>query len=406
VFAGSFTVEGAEAVCNAELDTLASLADKNLIGREGERLRMLETIREFAVEKFAELSEAEEVKRRHAVYFLAIARSANLLQEAEGEQRHDLIIQDRDNVRGALEWTLKSGEIDLGLQLAAVLENYWASNSPVEGRRWLDELLRRASGVSSDLHALALRVRGSSTYNFGEFEEGTWYYVLSLGEYRRLGDERGIAILHHRLAVDALRRDDARGAAALAQESLRVDRKIKFAKGEAQVLGLLADLELRQGHEDVAFELLERSAALCEESGFVWWWARMLLSLAELLFKWGRVPEADARVRQALPLFARMGDRQGAIYALALLLRMATETGQLHRAGRLWGVIEAEEARGRIGQWEAERDQYAQLALRYAGPEFERGRQEGVRLTLNEAVDEALEAGRRRPSAAGSRSRR
>lgn len=392
VFAGGFTIEAAEAVSDAELDTLESLLGKNLVAREGERLRMLETIREFAAGKFEELSEAEEVRRRYALYFLAIARSANLIQETEGEQRHNLIIQDRDNVRRALEWALESGEIDLGLELAAVLENYWASNSPLEGIRWLDESLRRASTVSSDLHALALRARGSSTYNLGEFEKGTWYYVLSLGEYRRLGDERGIAIMHHRLAIEVLRRGDAEGAAALAQESIRVHREIKFAKGEAQVLGLLADLELGQGHGEAAFELLERSVVLCEESGFVWWRARMLCSLAALLLEWGRVPEADARVRQALPLFARMGDRQGAIYALALLLRVATETGQLHRAGRLWGVIEAEEARGRIGQWEAERDQYAQQALRCAGPEFERGREEGARLTLKEALDEALDA--------------
>ena len=60
-------------------------------------------------------------------------------------------------------------------------------------------------------------------------------------------------------------------------------------------------------------------------------------------------------------------------------------------SGRLWGAIEAEEARGPVGQWEAERDSYSQVILAHAGPEFERGRQDGVRLSLNEVVDDALD---------------
>src|SRR5437899_3322253 len=76
VFAGGCTLEAAEAVCDAEVDTLGSLLEKNLLRRDESRYRMLETIREFARERFDEAADADEIRRRHAEHFLAIAREA------------------------------------------------------------------------------------------------------------------------------------------------------------------------------------------------------------------------------------------------------------------------------------------------------------------------------------------
>jgi predicted ATPase len=186
VFAGGFTMEAAEAVCDAELDALASLVDKNLIRRDGERLAMLETIRELALEKLEASGEAWEIRRRHAEYYLALARSANLTIEAQGEMHHDMVIREQDNVRGALEWARDCGEIELGLELAGALENYWTTNSPQEGMRWLSELLERAGDdLRGELRAHALRVYGSAAIIFAPSEEGRRYYEASLAEYRR-----------------------------------------------------------------------------------------------------------------------------------------------------------------------------------------------------------------------------
>jgi len=392
VFAGSFDLEAAERACESDLDTLESLLEQSLLRRTEEgRFFYLETIRELALEKLERSEEAEETRRRHAENFLSLAESANLALESEGEQRHDLVIRDRDNVRGALEWALESGEVVLGLQLATALENYWVTNSPLEGKRWLGGLLERAGELPGDLRARALRVRGSATYILGEYDDGASHYEASLAEYRRLGDERGIAILLHRLAVEAFRRGEAERARTLVEESRRLHVGAGFKKGEAQTLSLLARLELKEGNEEPAFELLEQSASLSEESGFTWWRAAVLLELSELLLERGRISESDARAREALPLVTRMGDRLHTIYALALLARAATETGQAVRAGRLWGAIEAEEARGPVGQWEDERDAYAEFVLARAGPEFERGRRDGRRLSLAEAAKDALE---------------
>ncbi len=391
VFAGGLDVEAAEAVVDAELETLQSLLDKSLVRQWGTgRLGMLETIRELASERLEASGAAGELRRRHAEHFLALAQSASLTNEAEGEQRHDLVIRDRENVRGALEWGLESGEIEHALQLAASLENYWVTNSPLEGRRWLGELLERAGELPGELRALALRAYGATHAIFGVSEEGTRLYEAALAEYRRLGDERGIGIMLLRLGVERLWQGDAEGARALAEESLRLHRKAAFKRGEAQALSLLAGLELKAGEEDRAFELYERSAALCKESGFTWARVNVLLTLSELLLERGRLAESEARVRELLPLVMQMGDRQNTIYGLALIARLAAEAGMPERAGRLWGAIEAEETRAPVGHWDGERDAYAEPVLANAGPEFEQGRSEGRRLSLADAVELAL----------------
>jgi tetratricopeptide (TPR) repeat protein len=359
----------------------------------------LETIREFALEKLNTSAEGKEIKRRHAEYFLSVARSAHLNIELLGEVRPGIVIRDRDNLRSALEWSVTSGNVELGLQIAAALENYWTTNSPLEGKRWLDHLLEAVGDGGGEVRARALRANGGLNSIFGEFELATRQYEASLSEYRRLGDERGIAILLHRLALEPLRIGDLHHARVLGEESLRLHRNIGFTRGESLALGLLARVELEEGRDVLAIEMLEHAAALCAETAFWWWRANVLLQLAELLLERGRRSEADKYVRDALRLATPMRDRRNIVYTLAILARVAVEIGQPARAGRLWGAVETEEARAPLGfrpgmlasNWEADRDAYAGPVLAGAGSEFEHGRQEGRRQSLTDAIEHALE---------------
>jgi hypothetical protein len=78
------------------------------------------------------------------------------------------------------------------------------------------------------------------------------------------------------------------------------------------------------------------------------------------------------------------------VRGLARLARISAERGELERAGRLWGALEAEEERGPVGAWDVERERYAAPVLAHTGPEFERGREQGRALELDAAVGEAL----------------
>jgi predicted ATPase/class 3 adenylate cyclase len=399
VMAGDFDIEASEVVCDADLDTLESLLEQSLLRRtEAGRMFYLEAIREFALEKLDRSIEAEEIMRRHAEYFLEVARSANLCIEDEGKMRHDIVIRDRENLRGALEWSAASGNAELGLQIAAALENYWTTNNPLEGKRWLGELLARVGDLGGEVYARVLRSYGGIASIFGEFDDSERAYEASLAAFRRLGDERGIAILLYRLALGPLRLGDLNRARALGEESLRLHRKTEFKRGEAQTLSFLARVELEEGRAELAIEMLERAAKLCIQTDFRWWRANVLLQLAELLLERGRLVEADEHVRDALQLAALMNDRRNIVYSLAILARLAVDAGQSTRAGRLWGAVETEEARAPLGHrpgllasnWEADRHMYAEPVLAGAGPEFEFGRKQGRDLSLTAAVEAAL----------------
>ena len=117
----------------------------------------------------------------------------------------------------------------------------------------------------------------------------------------------------------------------------------------------------------------------------------MLRKLVDCLLELGQTTEADASTRESLRLMSEIGDRQMVVFTLARLARIAAESGRYERAGLVWGSIEAEEGRSSMGAWAKERDRLAAPVLSHEGSEFERGREQGRLLSLDEAVDAALD---------------
>jgi hypothetical protein len=157
----------------------------------------------------------------------------------------------------------------------------------------------------------------------------------------------------------------------------------------AQALLALAYVEMAEGRLGESMELADEAAARAKAIGWRWWEAAALLHAAECAFRLNGPLADGGRARGCLAAAHEIGDRQHSIYALALLAWAAAAAADHGRAGRLWGAIEAETERGRIGQWEAEQDEYAQHVVS-DDEAFERGRGEGLALTLDEAVELAL----------------
>ena len=206
VFAGGFTLEAAEAVGAGDeaesdevLDLLEHVIDKSLVVAEaGEedalRYRLLETVRQYGMEKLAEFGEAGRVRRRHAEYYLALAEEAE--PELSGSRQGIWLEQleaEHDNFRAVLGWALESGEADLGLRLAGALGEFWHTHGPLsEGRRWLEMCLSEEDGASSPYaRAKALNEAGWITVFQGD--EGTALLEVSLALFKELGDKAGIA---------------------------------------------------------------------------------------------------------------------------------------------------------------------------------------------------------------------
>jgi predicted ATPase len=172
VFVGGCTLEAAGAVCPEGddrqrdiLDGLAALVDRSLLSltptQDGTpRFRMLESLREFALEQLAESDEAGEMQRRHAGFFLRFAERAKsgLLGPEEQRWLEHFDVED-DNLRAALAWTLGGGDPETGLKLAGALSPFWYSRGHLsEGRAWLDRALAHTRGV-----AVAARCQYSGT---------------------------------------------------------------------------------------------------------------------------------------------------------------------------------------------------------------------------------------------------
>jgi predicted ATPase len=390
VFSGGCTLPAAEKICGADLDTLQSLVDKSLLRFDDGRFAMLETIREYAVERLEDSGEADAVRRRHADFFLAFAESANMSAEGDYGRRYDILPPEQDNLRGAIDWALDAGEIELGLRLAVALENFWVITDPFEGMRRFEALLAESDGVDQILRARALRCYSGSCHISGDYERAQGAIEESLALFREAGDDQGVAVLLHRLGVTTMARGGT-GARELFEESLELFRRTGSRRGEGEAIGSLGHLAHREGDLERALELFRQSAEIVAPLGFTWWQLNMLGAIAECALDLGRAGEAEAPARESLSLAHEIGDRQGTVFGLALLARAAAESGELARAGRLWGALETEEERGPVGQWEKERETFAARVLGHGGPELDRGLEEGRRLSLDAAVAEALD---------------
>jgi non-specific serine/threonine protein kinase len=395
VFTGGCTYEAAEAVCDADPDTLQSLLDKSLIRRREEsgspRYWMLETIRELAAEHLRTAAEDVDVRRRHAEHYLEVALSANLAADVEGTMRHDLVFHERDNMRAALAWAAETGDQTLGLKLVVALENYWATASPEEGLEWAGTLLAgadRAGTVDPGLVARALRVQGGMQNVVGQVDasDASWEQALTI--VRRLGDDRAVAILLHRFSNTAMKRGDPRRVRDFAEDSLEGHRRAgPFPKGEAQALTSLAWVARQEGNLEGALELLREARAKAAEGGFRWWEAGTLANIGAVSLQLGKLDDARTNMREALSISYAMRDRRGVVYELRLLMENAAAGGDARLAATLAGAIEAEVERAPVGRWV-----HSWAREPVEAPLDDEALEEGRRLSLDDAVALALDA--------------
>ena len=208
VFAGGWTIEAAEDVCNpgAELgidtlDGLTSLADKSLIqpmptDDSEPRFGMLQVIREFAAEKLDVGADETEIRRRHALHVLALAEAAGpeLRSSALRTWQHRLRAE-QENVRAALRWATDGGDVTVGLRIAGAIWDYWHYWAELrEGARWLEALLALPAAAEPTLvRAQALRALAGLLYWQGDGDRAFALYEEALGIIRTLGDDGMIA---------------------------------------------------------------------------------------------------------------------------------------------------------------------------------------------------------------------
>jgi predicted ATPase/class 3 adenylate cyclase len=387
VFSGGWTLDAAEAVCGAALDTLASLLDKSLIRRDGERFSMLETIRELACERFEESGEADAIRRRHAEFFTELAESTET--DHLGPQQVPLRARFRvewDNVRAALGWAVASGETELGLRLAGALTMIWLDqNLAVEGEQWLRTLLGRPGPVDEAVRGKALMTAAMVAGVRSDFAQAAEWGEEALARYRAIGSERGIAWSLTTLALVPIELGDPAAAGAMLEEAEQLHRNAGHSGGVRRVLHLRGQQAEAVGDVAGGRRLLREAADLSLEERDTFSAASSFHSLGDLELDAGDVDAAEAAYRTALRIAWDTGADRLVCYGLAGLAAVAAARGRVDRAALLWGFVEGYERR-------------LQFSLRRRGLYEERlagltGTEAGGRLDLDGAVEIALGGG-------------
>ena len=355
VFRGGCTLETAELVCDADLDTLASLLDKSLLRRRTgrllgeERYWMLETIREFALERLRESGREDEVRRRHAERMRQIA--ADQLNLDEPEAGVEWAMAEREDLRAALDWAEENDAI-LGLELANDLQNFWNTANPKEGLERIQRLLDRPDEIPPELRASVLRVRGGAADLAGRDDLALQSTEESVELYRQLGDNRGVALVEQMLAVSAWRREDWDRMRELTQHSFELAAG-RFPFIETSNYWLLGQLALLDDDLQGAIELTRRGTDMAHTAGWVWWESGQRYELLMLGLRSGDLDEAEREGLVALEMVRTQENRLWALYTLGGLAQVALARGDLERAGVLWGAAEKEGER--IPRWPNER---------------------------------------------------
>jgi predicted ATPase/tRNA A-37 threonylcarbamoyl transferase component Bud32 len=349
VFSGGCTLEAAEAVCNAKhdvagaaFDGIAALLDKSLLRQDRTadrepRFMMLETIREYALERLQASEDWETVKRAHADFFLALAEKAETqLTGPEQKAWCDQLAKEHDNFRAVFNWVQATGEVNLGLRLGGALWRFWLWHGYVrEGYERLNALLALPNAAPpTKERTKALNGAGTVATILCDYRSARAFLQESLEIWRKLGDKRGTAIVLNNLAWIACHRGELAAAQKLAQEALDLHRQAGDQRGEAVALNNLSWVAYSRSDFAPALSLQEQSLALRRKIGDEKGVAFALSVLAQFEEPRGNYQQAIARLDESRRLNLRLNDEQGIAWNLTLLGNTLRQQGELERAAK------------------------------------------------------------------------
>jgi len=353
VFRGGCRLETAEAVADADLDTLQSLVDKSLVRHRADRFWMLETIREYASEQLETSGEAGELRRRHAEHFLALAEEAEPNLRGNPKEWIDRLEREHDNLRAALDRFGAAGEDELALQLAGALWKFWYQRGYVrEGGRRLED------AVGSDARPTAARARAlngatAMALAAGDVATARLRAEEALALHRTLADAWGISISVLLLGnVNAEERNFAL-AQELYDQSVEAFRELGDEHFTLLATRLLAWMSYELGDRGRARVLHEDVVRRARALGNQRMQATSLGALAEYAINEGRVQDALPMLKESTHIYSDLGERREIRVNLCRFARALAVEERAATAVRVFASSEA--LREEIGAGEESR---------------------------------------------------
>ncbi len=366
VFVGDYSVEAVEAICNAAgdlpmdvLNGLASLLDASLLqqeeGIDGEaRFSMLETTREYALERLEASGRAGGVRQRHAQFYLQLAEQAEPeLRSPKQENALKRLECEQGNLRAVLQWAFDSQDRMLAVRLGAVLWRFWyIRNSLREGSGYLEQVLRildteltdvtkpgvKVTALLIDLHAKVLYGASVLYYTQGNYALATTMLEECLSAWRKIDYRLGIALALNSLGRIAREQGAHARASLLLTESLTLIREINDSWWKVVVLFNLGLVTRQQGDLQRAMQMFEESLVLGGGVGNQQLVALTLKEMALIVLEEGDEARAIALCCQCLKLCQEIDDTEITVWSLEACAMVAMRRGHLIHAARLLAV--------------------------------------------------------------------
>jgi tetratricopeptide (TPR) repeat protein len=354
VFVGGCTLAAVETVCSAiddpeldVLDGLTTLVEQNLLRQEevdgAPRFTMLETIREYALERLEGGGEVKTIRQQHATYYLALA------EQVESELRGSAqvtwqarLAAEYGNLQAALHWSADRGAAETGLRLATALLWFWWDQGRVsEGSKWLEAALGRSGAVPVLLRAKALGAAGFLVAVQSDYAAAQALLEESLVLFREVGNVPGSASALLFLGHTALLGGETARARMLLEESLALFRQLGDRSGIAMALGTLGEAARLQHDVEPARMFQEESLALSQELGDKESIAWALNKLGYVAHQQGDAVRARMLQVQSLALMQEIGLQLGVAACLEGFGGVAELEGQPARVVRLFGAATA-----------------------------------------------------------------
>jgi predicted ATPase/DNA-binding XRE family transcriptional regulator len=348
VFAGGWNLDAATAICtDAPLeapdglpDLLSRLVDQSLVIAQDPggvtRYRLLEPVRQYALERLEATPDADRLRRRHATYFVRFAEAAEaqlLGREQLGWLEH--LEREHDNMRACLKWATSTDRgDDLALRAATALvmlwhiRGYWS-----EGRRWLESSLSVSSSDDKRLRAKGLNAASWLAWDVGNYQQAGAYSEEALVLARNLDDDWSIGWSTGRLSHVRWMQVRYAEAAELAEEAIARFRDLNAPWYLGWALHQRGRIAHSAGDDELAERLFNESLAALQRAGDRGFATGFqFANLGDVAAARGDLQRAAGLYQQALLALRLLGFKQGLVHTLHSLADLWRKLGNRQRA--------------------------------------------------------------------------
>ncbi|MEX2546964.1 MAG: adenylate/guanylate cyclase domain-containing protein [Chloroflexota bacterium] len=354
IFAGGCTLEAAEVIAEADLDRIQSLVDKSLVRHSDGRFWMLESIRAYAAERLDHSGATEEVRRRHARYYVEFARRMDaLISSGEPEEGPVFLLeQEINNFRAAVDLSLQTGRSDVVSEITAALLMYWVVRGLYpEARSWVDRALT-FDDAQDDVRRRLLSALATVAYAQGDHATAVDAADAAASLAAQLGGaSQEMASLRER-AVAARLNGDYERAERLFRERLDLAIAVGNGVAESSCRLNLAYIANKTRRHDAAQTLLAENLPFVRSKGQVRCEANTLALIAET--KLYQRDEGTEDAMLAATLAFQISDKPLTLNALELLAASEGLRGDTRFAAMILAATESEREKAQLAPDEDE----------------------------------------------------